>query len=75
MTAKKKTNLFTRGSGDYIIWIVTMLLLALGIIMVLSASAPASLSESGESYSYVKKQALAAGIGFVRIISGCYNRL
>lgn len=66
MTQKeKKFNFFTKGSSDYIILIVVMLILALGMIMVLSASSPASLSESGDSYRYFKKQAIAAGLGLV----------
>lgn len=62
---EKKFNFFTKGSSDYIILIVVMLILALGMIMVLSASSPASLSESGDSYRYFKKQAIAAGLGLV----------
>ena len=64
----KKWRLFTKGASDYIIWLVTMLLLALGIIMVLSASSPASLSETGKSYKYVTKQAISAGIGLAGMI-------
>ena len=69
MAKSKKENeikFFTKGASDYIIWIVVVLLVALGLIMVLSASSPSSLSEYGDSYKYLKKQALAAGIGFVR---------
>ena len=62
---EKKINFFTKGSSDYIILIVVMLILALGMIMVLSASSPSSLSESGDSYKYFKKQAVAAGLGLV----------
>lgn len=62
---EKKFNFFTKGSSDYIILIVVMLILALGMIMVLSASSPASLSESGDSYRYFKKQAIAAALGLV----------
>lgn len=69
----KKWRLFTKGASDYIIWVVTMLLLALGIIMVLSASSPASLSETGKSYKYVTKQAMAAGIGLVGMI--CVSKI
>ena len=50
---------------DFTLCITVLLLLALGIIMVLSASSPAALSESGNSYSYVSKQALSAVIGLV----------
>lgn len=62
---EKKFKFFTKGSNDYIILIAVMILLALGIIMVLSASAPASLSESGDSYKYVKKQFISAVMGIV----------
>ena len=62
--AKKKTEkgigLFTKGASDYLIWIVVFMLLALGLIMVLSASSATALSESGDSYKYFKKQLIAA---------------
>lgn len=61
----KKVKLFTKGSSDYIILIVVFLLLSIGLIMVLSASSPSSLSESGNSYKYFKRQAEAAAIGLV----------
>ena len=50
---------------DFILFITVLLLLALGIIMVLSASSPSSFSETGSSYTYVKKQAVSAAIGLV----------
>jgi len=50
---------------DYILCIVVLLLLSLGIIMVLSSSAPQSLSEWGNSYEYVKKQ---LGFGIFGIV-------
>lgn len=62
---EKKVTLLTRGSSDYIILIVVLLLLAIGLIMVLSASSPSSLSESGNSYKYFKRQAEAAVIGLI----------
>ncbi len=64
MTKKKenKISFFTKGSSDYIIIIVVGILLVLGLIMVLSASSATALSEGGDSYSYFKKQARAAGI-------------
>lgn len=62
---EKKVTFLTRGSSDYIILIVVFLLLAIGLIMVLSASSPSSLSESGNSYKYFKRQAEAAAIGLV----------
>lgn len=56
---------------DYVLCIVVLLLLSLGIIMVLSSSAPQSLSEWGNSYEYVKKQLGFGilGIGLMFIIS------
>lgn len=48
---------------DFILCITVLLLLSLGIIMVLSASSPSSFSETGDSYRYVKKQAVSAVIG------------
>ncbi len=65
---KKGISFFTKGSNDYIIWIVVIMLLALGLIMVLSASSATSLAESGDSYKYFKKQLLAASVGIVGMI-------
>ena len=69
MVQKNKTqnkfSFFSKGKIDYTILIVTILLLCLGIIMVLSASAPTSLAERDNSYSYVIKQAISAGAGLV----------
>lgn len=66
--AKKENEIkfFTKGSSDYIIWIVVVLLLALGLIMVLSASSATALSESGDSYKYFKKQLISGIIGIIR---------
>ena len=48
---------------DFFLLIIIILLLSLGIIMVLSASAPSALSETGNSYTYVTKQAISAILG------------
>ena len=66
---KKKFNLFTKGSVDYTIWITVMILVAFGLIMVLSASAPSALSETGDSYKYIKKQAISAVIGLFAMMA------
>ena len=73
MAKKKKESgkgisLFTKGTNDYIIWIVVVMLLALGLIMVLSASSATSLAESGSSYKYFKKQLIAAIVGLVGMV-------
>ena len=62
MTDKsKKFNFFLNKKFDYSILIITLLLLSIGLIMLLSASAPTALAESGDnSYTYVIKQGLVA---------------
>ena len=66
---KKKFTFFTKGSVDYIIWITVMILVAFGLVMVLSASSPSALSETGDSYKYIKKQALSAVLGIVAMMA------
>lgn len=70
MTKKKENeiNFFTKGSPDFILIIVVAILLALGLIMVLSASSATALSESGDSYSYFRKQVMAAVAGIVAAV-------
>lgn len=60
----KKFGLLIKGKFDIALIIITILLLCIGLIILLSASAPTSLSEDGNSYKYVSKQALVAVIGF-----------
>ena len=63
---EKKFSAFANKPFDFILCITILLLLALGIIMVLSASSPSSLAESGNSYAYVAKQ---AGFGMLGIVA------
>lgn len=60
----KKFGLLIKGKFDIALIIITILLLCMGLITLLSASAPTSFSEEGNSYKYVSKQALVAIIGF-----------
>src|SRR5574344_1041169 len=53
---------FGKNPFDFTLCIVVIVLLSIGILMVLSASAPSSLSIYGNSYTYVLKQ-LLFGIG------------
>ena len=53
---------------DFILFITVLILLAMGIVMVLSASSPKSLAESGSSYSYVTRQAIFAVIGIILML-------
>ena len=61
----KKISKFVNNQFDFILCITILLLLAIGIIMVLSASAPSALSVTGNSYTYVIKQAVFALIGII----------
>lgn len=53
---------------DFILFVTVLILLAMGIIMVLSASSPQSLSEWGNSYYYVTRQTIFAVIGVIAMI-------
>lgn len=61
----KKVSKFVNNQFDFLLCITVLLLLSLGVIMVLSASVPSALSETGSSYTYVRKQATFAIIGIV----------
>ena len=70
-TTNKKNNDITNENIDYTLLIVILLLLAMGLIMVLSASSPKAISEGSSSYKYFAKQAkfVVAGIFMMYVIS------
>jgi len=80
MAAKTKTKTKTKNikksndkkntvkSFDFILFATVLLLLAIGIVMVLSASSPSALSMTGSSYTYVSQQAIAATIGITAML-------
>lgn len=53
---------------DFVLLVTILLLLALGIVMILSASSPTSLAETGNSYTYVTKQIKFAILGITLMI-------
>lgn len=64
--AKRKSNrfwIFVTGKMDYSLIVITLLLLSIGLIILLSASAPTSIAENGNGYSYALKQGLVAIVG------------
>ncbi len=67
----KKVSKFVNNQFDFLLCITILLLLSLGIIMVLSASAPSALASENDSYAFVRKQAGFAvlGIALMFIIS------
>ena len=74
MATKKKVKTyssFLNNSIDFTLLIVLLILLALGLTMVLSASSPKSLSDYGTSYHFFIRQLIfaLAGIGLMMIIS------
>lgn len=54
-----------RTQVDFVLIVIIIILLSFGIVMVLSASAPSALAETGDSYTYVTKQAIFAILGLV----------
>lgn len=72
MSTSKTKNIiknFSNQPFDFILLIIVFIMLALGIIMVMSASSPTALAETGDSYSYVKKQAISAILGLVAMFT------
>ena len=73
MTKKKGKSFssFLKNPIDFTLLITILLLLSIGLIMVLSASSPSALSESGSSYSYFFRQAIfaVAGLFMMWVIS------
>ena len=65
---QKKVSNFVNNPMDFILLISVLLLLALGIIMVLSASSPSALSRTGSSYTYLIKQAQFAVVGIIAMV-------
>ena len=65
---EKRFSSFLKKPVDYTLVITILLLLAIGLVMVLSASSPTALSESGNSYKYFARQLLFAGLGIVSMI-------
>ena len=69
--SKNKVNLSSLKSGNRVdlpLLIVVLMLVALGLVMVLSASSPSALAESGNWYTYFKTQCIAAVMGLVFMI-------
>ena len=69
MRKKDKKGLsFINNQFDFVLCITVFILLAMGIIMVLSASAPSALSTTGNSYTFVGKQFGFAVVGIVLML-------
>lgn len=71
-TIRKKTRKIEKvkkvSQVDMPLLITVLMLLAIGIVMVLSASAPSALATYGDSYKYARMQGIAAIIGIIAMI-------
>lgn len=65
---EKSFSSFLNSPIDFTLLITILLLLSIGLVMVLSASSPSALAESGDSYSYFSKQLLFAILGIVAML-------
>ena len=71
MATKKKEKSFSsflNNPIDFTLIITIFLLLSLGLVMLLSASSPSALSESGNSYAYFSKQLIFAVLGTIAMM-------
>jgi len=58
-------TLGSQASGDLWLVLLTVILVVFGTVMIFSASYYMSISEAGDPYLYLKKQAMWACVGFV----------
>ena len=65
---EKSFSSFLNNPIDFTLLITILLLLCIGLVMVLSASSPSALAESGNSYSYFSKQLIFAILGIIAML-------
>lgn len=65
---EKSFSSFLNNPIDFTLLITILFLLCIGLVMVLSASSPSALAESGNSYSYFSKQLLFAILGIIAML-------
>lgn len=71
MAKKKKEKSFSSFVNNpihFTLLITILLLLSMGLVMVLSASSPSALSESGNSYAFFSKQLIFAILGIIAML-------
>lgn len=75
---KKAENQIAKNKKKHLdigLLITIFVLLGLGLMMVLSASAPSALNYEGDSYFYFKSQAKNALFGIIRNVYIFFSRL
>ena len=65
---ERKKDREAKGSMDLPFLLLTLLLTAIGLVMLFSASFPSALYESGDATYYVKKQAVFAVVGVAAML-------
>ena len=66
---QQKITLFApKGQFDISFFILVIVLLCIGLVMVFSASYVSAYFEHGNSYYYIKRQAVFAGIGLIAML-------
>ena len=71
MAKKKKEKSFSsfvNNPIDFTLLITILLLLSIGLIMVLSASSPSALAQSGNSYAFFSKQLIFGILGIIAML-------
>lgn len=72
-TPQKKAGLMSVGLGlDMPFLLLVLALLTIGIIMMFSASYPTAYSKTGDSFYYLKRQLIFAGLGVAAMIACSY---
>ena len=67
--AKLKQRMFDRGMGiDLPFLLLVLVLLVIGMVMMFSASFPVAYYNLGDSYYYIKRQAIFAAIGLAAMV-------
>ena len=66
---REKFSSFLNNPMDFTLLITIILLLGVGLIMLLSASSPSALADTGDSYYYFKRQLIFAILGVVAMFA------
>lgn len=64
-----KFSSFLNNPIDFTLLITIIVLLGIGLVMVLSASSPSALAETGDSYKFFSKQLLFAILGVIAMMA------
>ena len=65
---EKSFSSFVNNPVDFTLLITILLLLSIGLVMVLSASSPSALAESGNSYAFFSKQLIFGILGIIAML-------